>query len=216
MNLEDRLIDLENSLAKAVQTIGSLRGMEANLAKACSGGMPGRLVANTGSLKDVDDIIAEDDEWFIEQMAKIASIREPVAALMNLGTVVARLDDALQRMDGRISKLTKRISSTAESPEKRSAIELKVRLVDAKRIMESRIEIALNRFFEIRLYTINATLKLTEKVCNIWKNGSAGLRSAALKSSAAQAIASLGEWERVATQGMVRMGGMNGKGSVKI
>lgn len=216
MNLEDRLIDLENSLAKAVQAIGSLRGMEANLTKACSGGMPSRLVANTGPLKDVDDIIAEDDEWFIEQMAKVASTREPVAALMNLGVVVARLDDASQRIDGRISKLTKRISSTADSPEKRSAIELKAKLVDAKRIMESRIEIALNRFFEIRLYTINATLKLTEKVCNIWKNGSVGLRSAALKSSASQSLSSLLEWERFATQGALKIGGVNGKGGVRI
>lgn len=216
MNLEDRLIDLENSLAKAVKTIGSLRGMEANLAKACSGGMPSRLVANTGSLKDVDDIMAEDDEWFIEQMAKVASTREPVAALMNLGTIIARLDDASQRMDGRISKLTKRISSTAESPERRSAIELKARLVDAKRVMESRIGIALNRFFEIRLYTINATLKLTEKVCNIWKNGSAGLRSAALKSSASQSLSSLLEWERFAAQGALKLSGTNGKGGVRI
>ena len=50
----------------------------------------------------------------------------------------------------------------------------------------------------------------------MWRNGSVELRSAALRSSAAQSIASLGEWEKVATLGEFKVNSASGKGNVKI
>lgn len=216
MNIEERIIDLMNSIANASKGIGELRKIEGMLTKACGGSLPRRIVANIRELGDEDALAGEDDDWFIKRLSDVASTKDPVVGMLNLATVTAKLKSALDRLNGRISKLSERISATHGSEECQNAIALKANLVESARIVELRISICLKRLFEMRLYVINATLKLTEKICNLWKGGLPELRTAALSSSAAQAIASLGEWERVATQGMVRMGGMNGKGSVKI
>ena len=216
MNIEERIIDLMNSIAKASKGIGELRKIEVMLTKVCGGSLPRRIVANVGELGDDDALVGNDDDWFIERLSEVASTKDPVVGMLNLATMTAKLKSALDRLNSRISKLSERISATNVSKECQNAIALKANLVESARIVELRISICLRRLFEMRLYVINATLKLTEKVCNLWKGGLPELRTAALSSSAAQAIDSLGEWERIATQGMIRIGGMNGKGGVKI
>lgn len=216
MNIEDSILDIRNSISNALKGIAGLRGMEAMLTKACGGSLPRRIVANIGELSDEQSLIEEDDEWFITKLSEVASTKDPVVGMLNLATVTARLKAALDRLNGRISKLSERISATHGSPECQNAVLLKTSLVESARIIELRISIALRRLFELRLYAINATLKITEKVCGLWRNGSVELRSAALRSSAAQSIASLGEWEKVATLGEFKVNSASGKGNVKI
>lgn len=215
MNIEEAILDIRNALKKAQDKMNELQGIETNLARICSGTMPRQMRAETKKLKDIHTALEKDDSWFISQLATIADTREPIQSMLNLATVIAKLDDAGRRIDGRISKLTDRISASGPE-ESQAAIQLKSNLVETRKVIVARIGTSLDRFFSIRLYTINAILKLTEKLCGLWKDGSTDLRTAALKSSASQALHVLGEWEKVAIQGAFKMGSSSGKGGVKI
>ena len=215
MNIEEAILDIRNALKKAQDKMNELQGIETNLARICSGTMPRQMRAETKKLKDIHTALEKDDSWFISQLATIADTREPIQSMLNLATVIAKLDDAGRRIDGRISKLADRISASGPE-ESQTAIQLKSNLVETRKTIETRISATLNKFFSIRLYSINAILKLTEKLCNLWKDGSTDLRTAALKSSASQAIYSLEEWEKVAVQGAFKMGSSSGKGGIKI
>ena len=215
MNIADRIVDIQNALATITKNVTGLRGIEAKLTQLAAGSLPKRLTADLAALDEMD--AAEmTDENFVKRLAEAVDTREPVKGMMNLAVLAARLKAAEKRIGARIQKLKVRAMSSGGDAEGDSAEALKARLVAAQKIMEDRLGIVLVRFFEIRLLTINATLKLTEKVCNLWKDGAIELRTAALNSSAEQAIASLGAYEKLATQGMLKVGGFNGKGSVKI
>lgn len=215
MNIEEAILDIRNALRKAQDKMNELQGIETSLSRICAGTMPRQMRAETKNLKDIHAALEKDDSWFISQLATIADTKEPIQSMLNLATVIAKLDDAGRRIDGRISKLTYRISASG-AEESQAAIRLKSNLVETRKVIEARLGMTLNRFFSIRLYAINAILKLTEKLCGLWKDGSTDLRTAALKSSASQAIYSLEEWEKVAVQGAFKMGSSSGKGGVKI
>ena len=215
MNIEEAILDIQVSLKKAQDKMNDLRGIETQLSRICSGTMPKQMRAETKKLKDIQSALEKDDSWFISQLATIADTKDPIQSMLNLATVVAKLDDAGRRIDVRISKLTNRISASGPE-ESQTAIQLKSNLVETRKTIDTRISATLNRFFSVRLYAITAILKLTEKLCNLWKDGSTELRTAALKSSASQAIYSLGEWEKVAVQGAFKMGSSSGKGGIKI
>lgn len=215
MNIEEAILDIRSALKKAQDKMNELQDIETNLSRICAGTMPKQMRAETKKLKDIQSALEKDDSWFISQLATIADTKEPIQSMLNLASIIAKLDDAGRRIDGRISKLTDRISASGPE-ESQTAIQLKSNLVETRKVIETRISSTLNRFFSVRLYAINAILKLTEKLCNIWKDGSTDLRTAALKSSASQAIYSLEEWEKVAVQGAFKMGSSSGKGGVKI
>ena len=215
MNIEEAILDIRVALKKAQDKMNELQGIETNLSRICAGTMPKQMRAETKKLKDIQSALEKDDSWFISQLATVASTKDPVQAMLNLATIAAKLDDAGKRLDGRISKLTERISASGPE-ESQAAITLKTNLVDTRKVIDARIALVLPRFFAMRLYTINAVLKLTAKLCDLWKDGYPELRTAALQSSAQQAIESLLSWEKIATQGYVSTGGTNGRSKVKI
>lgn len=215
MNIEETLLDIQNMMKRTIEKVAELRGLESDLSKITAGTMPKQMRAELKNFKDIQVALEKDDSWFISQLATVASTKDPVQSMLNLATIAAKLDDAGRRLDGRIAKLTERISASGPE-ESQAAITLKSNLVDTRKSIEARIAVVLSRFFSLRLYAINAILKLTSKLCDLWKDGNPELRTAALKSSAQQAIDSLSSWEKVATQGYVSTGGTNGRGSVKI
>ena len=215
MNIEEAIIDIQNMAKRSLEKMAELRGIEAKLSKACAGTMPRRMLAETKKLKDIQVALEKDDSWFIEQLATISGTKDPIQSMLNIASVVAKLDDAGRRLDGRISKLSERISAYGPA-ESQTAIQLKSNLVDTRKVIDKRIGVALGKFFATRLYAINAVLKLTSKVCGLWKDGSVAVRASALDNSALQAIESLASWERVATQGVMSTGGTNGRSRIKI
>lgn len=215
MNIEETLLDIQNMMKRTIEKVAELRGLESDLSKITAGTMPKQMRAELKNFKDIQVALEKDDSWFISQLATIADTKDPIQSMLNLATVIAKLDDAGRRIDGRISKLADRISASGPE-ESQTAIQLKSNLVETRKTIDARVSATLNRFFSVRLYAINAILKLTEKLCNLWKDGSTDLRTAALKSSASQAIYSLEEWEKVAVQGVFKMGSSSGKGGVKI
>lgn len=215
MNLEDRILEIENQLVRIAKNVRELRGVEAKLSQIAAGTLPGKLTAHFTAYADLE---ATDttDEAFITALAEVSGLKEPVAGMMNLATLTARLKAASDRVGERIKKLSDRASAAGSLGEGENANTLKAKLRDTKKILDTRVEATLKRYYEMRLYVINATLKIDTRVCALWPDGSPELRTAALNSSAQQAIASLGEWDKIATQGALKVGSSSGKGGVRI
>lgn len=215
MNIADRILDIQNALATVAKNVNGLRAMEAKLTRLAGGALPKRLMADLEALEEMDAAEMSDED-FIKRLAEVADSRDPIKGLMNLATLAARLKAAEKRLSARAEKLRVRAVSSGADAEGDSAAALKARLVAAQKLTNARIGLVIARFFELRLYAINAELKLTEQIYKLLKSDAEELRGAALKSSAAQAIEALGAFERLVTKGNVCVGSSTGKGSVKI
>lgn len=214
MNVQDRIFDMEVSLQRLLKQMKGLNEFGVKVGSV-GGSLPRRIQADLVVIGEVEAAEIDDDR-FAEKLAEIAGEGCPISGMMNLATLAARLKAAGDRIAERAKKLSDREAAQCGDSEGSNAAKLKMKLNEAKKVLDNRLKIALDRFFERRLYVVNATLKLTETVCDLWKGGAAELRAAALKSSAAQAIASLAEWDRVAAQGALKVGSSAGKGGVKI
>lgn len=213
MNLEDRMVDVENALSRLVENVRAMRGMERMLNDIAAGALPKRLCADMDAVREVEAV--EDDEAYVAELAKIANARSPIGGMMALATLVARLKAERSRLEKRMEKLAAREEADANA-EGDTAAALRLRLKEACATVDARMSATLVRFFEMRLFVLNATLKMTANMCDLWKGGSRVLRDAALKSHAMQALESLVQYEQLAERGEFKVGSSSGKGSVKI
>ena len=113
MNLEDRMVDVENALSRLVENVRAMRGMERMLNNIAAGALPKRLCADMDAVREVEAV--EDDEAYVAELAKIANARSPIDGMMALATLVARLKAERSRLEKRMEKLAAREEADANA-----------------------------------------------------------------------------------------------------
>lgn len=215
MNITDGLASIEYAIQRIAKQMKALRGIEAHMSTIAGGALPKHVKADMQALGELE-AAGIDDEAFVAKLAAASALKDPLAAMMNMASLAAMLKAASDRIGARARKLDEREAAGCCDAEASTATALRKKLEASKQVVDARLAIVLARLFEVRLYTINAVLKFTGGVIDLWDNGSPELRTAALKSSAASALTSLVEWEKIATQGAFKVGSTSGKGKVKI
>ncbi len=199
-NISDMLDEMQDALSKFRKKILELRRIDAKLNDVACGVLPSRICADQKKLAGMDDAEMPDTE-FIDRLAQMAKDGDCVGRMLGYATIASRLVADHRRTKSRVGKLAERIRQQPEGPERQTAIALKARTDEAARVLSARIAATLHRFFEARLWALNATERITKSVSSLFTDGDEALRSAALGNSAKDAIAALGEMESRVSRG---------------
>lgn len=199
-NIADDLDKMRDGLVRMQKGLLALRKMNASLNEIAGGALPSRLVADADALDGLDEPGATDAE-FLARLSEIATDRDGIQRMIDCATLVARLVKDHARVLERSAKLASRIRMQREGEERTAAIALKAKQDDAAAVIANRVARVLGRFFEARLWTLNAALKMSEQVFSLFPGGDESLRTAALASSAKDAVAALAIIETRITQG---------------
>lgn len=214
MNVTDTLLAMRAELASLTEKILLLRNLESDL-KAIAGGKLPSVLSADGSLIDGMESPDIDDEAFVKSLASALSKREGVERMIDLATLAARIVRERDRIDGRLLKLTARISKDGEGAERATAKALQFKVKSQNNVLGERLSKVLDRFFEARLKTLNAVSKMTSHIVGLFKGGDEMLRTAALKNDARGAITDLTDSDAKARAGKMTIT-TTGKRRVKI
>lgn len=199
-NIADELAKMRDGLDRLQKGFVALRKMNAALNGIAAGALPSRLTADKDALDGLDAPEVSDAE-FLARLADIASSGDGVSRMIDCATLVARLVKDRARVLERSAKLASRIRMQREGEERTVAIALKAKQDDAASVIANRVARVLAKFFEARLWTLNAAVKMSGQLLSLFPDGDEALRTAALASSAKDAIATLAMLETRATQG---------------
>lgn len=214
MNVTDEILAIHAELSDITKRVLSLKGLEASLKEIAGGKMPSVLTAD-GSLIDGMESPDIDDETFVKSLASALSKRECVERMIDLATLAARIVRERDRIDGRLLKLTARISKDGEGAERATAKALQFKIKSQNDVLEARLSKVLDRFFEARLKTLNAVSKMTSHIVGLFKGGDEMLRTAALGNDARGAITDIADSDAKSRAGKMTIT-TTGKRRVKI
>lgn len=214
MNVTDTLLAMRAELASLTDKILLLKNLESDLKTIAGGKLPSVLSAD-GSLIDGMESPDIDDETFVKLLASALSKREGVERMIDLATLAARIVVERDRIDGRLLKLTSRISKDGESAERATAKTLRFKIKLQNDVLGERLSKVLDRFFEARLKTLNAVSKMTSHIVGLFKGGDEMLRTAALRNDARGAITDIADSDAKSRAGKMTIT-TTGKRRVKI
>lgn len=214
MNICEEISKIQAQLGHMQDQVLGLIKLERKLNDVAAGALPSRLLADMDKIDGLEESDV-DDAAFVDGLATVARSRDGVQRMIDLLTLLAHLKLSRKRLGVRIGKLAERVKFQREGDERTAAIALKARAEEAAAIVDGRIAMVLGKFFEARLWTLNAVEKLSGKVVGIFEKGDERLRDAALKNAAKDAIGSLADQDVRARTGRMTIS-TTGKRRVRI